>query len=310
MVFDLDKWHRTRETDLAVVQSFGAFSPGGRFLAAADTNTIEVRDSLSGGILATVEMFGVTSLAVSASGHLLVAADDDGHVRAWTLSPVSQLWAARLDLPAPSFAQVVYDVQFAANGQLAVASKPAGVNNTLVEIWPLTVTSSERPQPLWQGVMLNSDYQAFSPSPDASRVILVTEDGYWVILPGSEHLFIDGFFDSGENAVVAFSPSGSEATGIEPEGGWIYDVASHAMREIDGLGMLEEPTDVCWSPDGDAILITSDEGLSICVRQDDEFAYLGSFDNSAGFEAAAFVDSSTIAAKRGDSLVVFALSDS
>jgi WD40 repeat protein len=308
VAFDLESWRRTQETDLAVVQSFGAFSPGGRFLAAADANTIEVRASSSGAILATVEMLGVTSLAVSPDGGLLVAADDDGTVAAWGLTPLKQLWRARLELPPPAYAQVVYDVQFAAGGQLAVASKPAGVNNTLVEIWPFSARTVERPQPVWQSVMLNSDYQTFSPDPDGSRILLVTEDGYWIVLPGNERLFIDGFYDSGENAVVGFSLDGAEAAGIEPEGGWIYDVSSHAMREIDDIGVLEEPTDVCWSPDGGAILITSEEGLSICARQAEGFAYLGTLDASSGYEAAAFVDGSTVAAKRGDSMVLFSTS--
>jgi WD40 repeat protein len=304
VAFNLENWRRTQEIDLAVVQSFGAFSPGGRFLAAADANTIEVRESGTGAIIATVEMLGVTSLAVSSNGRLLVAADDDGNVGAWGLSPLASLWRSRLELPSPAYAQVVYDVQFAANGMLAVASKPAGVNNTLVEVWPISAESAGRPQPAWQSVMLNSDYQTFSPSPDSSRVLLVTEDGYWIVLPNSDRLFIDGFYDSGENAVVGFSVDGSQATGIEPEGGWTYDVATHAMREIDDLGVLEEPSDVCWSPDGDAILITSEEGLSICAKQPEGFAFLGAIDGGAGFEAAAFLDESTIVAKRGDTLIV------
>ncbi|MDB5059472.1 MAG: hypothetical protein JWO59_2944 [Chloroflexi bacterium] len=305
MAYSLENWERTQETDLAVVQSFGAFSPGGRYLAAADANTIEVRETLGGSMVATVEMLGVTSLAVSADGTLLVAADDDGTVAAWALGPLKPLWRARLEMPPPAYAQVVYDVQFAANGALAVASKPAGVDNTLVEIWPLSAMPGERPQPTWQSVMLNSNYQTFSPSPDGSRVILVTEDGYWVLLPNNERIFIDGFYDTGDHAVVAFSPDGTHAAGIEPEGGWVYDVASHAMREIDDMAMLEEPTDVGWSPDGEALLVTSEDGLSICVRRNGGFAYLGTIDDSAGFEAAAFVDDNTIVAKRGDTLLVF-----
>jgi WD40 repeat protein len=305
VAFSLENWERTQETDLAVVQSFGAFSPGGQYLAAADANTIEVRETRGGGIIATVEMLGVTSLAVSADGTLLVAADDDGTVATWALGPLKPLWRVRLELPPPAYAQVVYDVQFAAYGALAVASKPAGVNNTLVEIWPQSSIIGERPRPTWQSVMLNSDYQTFSPSPDGSRVILVTEDGYWVLLPNNERIFIDGFYDTGEHAVVAFSPDGTQAAGIEPEGGWVYDVASHAMREIDDMAMLEEPTDVGWSPEADALLITSEDGLSICTRREGGFAYLGAIDDSAGFEAAAFLDESTIAAKRGDTLLVF-----
>lgn len=304
MAFSVENWRRTLETDLAVVQSFGAFSPGGRFLAAADANTIEVRDALAGAIVTTVEMLGVTSLAVSPDGSLLVAADDDGLMGVWAVSPLQSLWSARLELPPPAYAQVIYDVQFAADGLLAVASKPAGVNNTLVELWPVSPTHMERPRPLWQSVMLNSDYAAFSPSPDGSRIILVTEDGYWVMLPNHERLYIDGFFDSGENAVVSFSGDGTHAAGIEPEGGWIYEVSTHAMREIDDLGMLEETSDVCWSPDGEMVLITSEDGLSICTKQPEGFAYQGVIDGSAGFEAAAFVDTSTVVAKRGDSLIV------
>jgi WD40 repeat protein len=305
VVFSLENWQRTQETDLAVVQSFGAFSPGGKYLASADANTIEVRESRGGAILATVEMLGVTSLAVSADGRMLVAADDDGTVAAWALNPLTQLWHTRLELPPPAYAQVVYDVQFAAAGSLAVASKPAGVNNTLVEVWLITPDALERPSPAWQSVMLNSDYHSFGPNPDGSRILLVTEDGYWVLMENNERLFIDGFYDAGENAVVAFSPDGAYATGIEPEGGWVYDVSSHAMREIDDMALLEEPTDVCWSPASDAVLITSEDGLSICVKQDEGFAFLGTLDDSAGFEAASFIDDSTIVAKRGDALIVF-----
>jgi len=39
----------------------GAFLPRTIYLAAADANTIEVRDALAGAIVATVEMLGVTS---------------------------------------------------------------------------------------------------------------------------------------------------------------------------------------------------------------------------------------------------------
>jgi hypothetical protein len=154
--------------------------------------------------------------------------------------------------------------------------------------------------------MLNSDYHTFSPSPDGSRILLATEEGYWLIKAAGERLFIDGFYDTGEHAVVAFAPDGSLAAGIEPEGGWIYEVEGHAMREIDGIPMLEEPTDVSWSPDGDAILITSEDGLALCLRAEDDFTYLGLLNDTPGFEAAAFIDAETIAAKRGDSLLVFA----
>jgi WD40 repeat protein len=293
-----------QEFDLAVVQSFGAFSPGGRFLAAADSNSIEVRDARSGVISATVEMVGVTSLAVSPDGRLLVAADDEGGINAWTLPPATALWRARLVLPPPAYAQVVYDVQFAAQGLLALASKPAGVNNTVIEVWPLKPGQNDRPKPTWQSVMLNADYQAFSPAPDGSRVLLATEDGYWLIQSDDDRRFIDGYYESGEHALVAFSPDGGEAAGIEPEGGWIYDVASHAMREIDDYAALDEPSDVAWSADGDALLITSEDGLVLCARTADGFLYRGVIDDSAGFEAAAFLDGQTIAAKRGDTLVV------
>jgi WD40 repeat protein len=124
-------------------------------------------------------------------------------------------------------------------------------------------------------------------------------------MPSSERLFIDGFYDTGEHAVVAFSPDGAFATGIEPEGGWVYDVSSHAMREIDDMALLEEPTDVAWSPASDAILVTSEDGLSLCVRQGEGFAFLGTLDDSAGFEAASFIDDTTIVAKRGDALILF-----
>jgi hypothetical protein len=39
-------------------------------------------------------------------------------------------------------------------------------------------------------------------------------------------------------------------------------------------------------------------------RQVESFAYQGVIDGSAGFEAAAFVDATTVVAKRGDSLIV------
>lgn len=305
MAYEVENWHQTQAVDLAVVQSFGAFSPGGRFLAAADTNTIEVRDARSGAMIATTQMFAVTSLAVSSDGSLLVAADDEGSINAWTLPPVASLWQARLTLPPPAYAQVVYDVQFAGEDTVAVASKPAGVNNTLIEIWPIQRGMRQRPEPLWQNVMLNSDYQTFSPSPDGSRVLLATEEGYWVVQSGGERLFIDGYYDTGEHAVMAFALDGSHAAGIEPEGGWIYEVRAHSMREIEGLPALEEPTDVCWSPDGDAILITSEDGLALCARAGEDFSYLGLLNETPGFEAAAFIDTGTIAAKRGDSLVVF-----
>jgi WD40 repeat protein len=304
VAYSVDNWRRTQAFDLAVVQSFGAFSPGGRFLAAADSNSIEVRDARSGAISAAVEMIGVTSLAVSPDGRLLVAADDEGAVNAWTLPPAAALWRAHLVLPPPAYAQVVYDVQFAAQGLLALASKPAGVNNTLVEVWPIRAGQNERPKPAWQSVMLNADYQTFAPAPDGSRVILATEDGYWLLQANNERQFIDGYYDAGEHAVIAFSLDGREAAGIEAEGGWIYDVASHAMREIDAYSELDEPTDVAWSPDGDALLITSEDGLVLCVRAEDGFTYRGVIDDSTGFEAAAFLDGHTIAAKRGDTLVV------
>ncbi len=307
MAFSVENWQRVQEIDLAVVQSFGAFSPGGKFLAAADANTIEVREARRGTIVATVEMLAVTSLAVSEDGTLLVAADDDGAINAWTLAPVEPLWRDRLVMPPPSYAEIVYDVQFAADGSLAVASKPAGVNNTLVGIWPIQSTLRKRPEPRWQSIMLNSDYHSFSPSPDGSRILLITDEGYWILQAGNERLFIDGFYDSGENAVVAFSTDGRLAVGVEPEGGWVYRVASHEMQEIDELAMLDEPTDVAWSPDSQAILITSEDGLALCTRSDDEhsFTYLGLIDESPGFEAAAFIDAETIAAKRGDALLVF-----
>ena len=101
MAYSVDNWRRTQAFDLAVVQSFGAFSPGGRFLAAADSNSIEVRDARSGTISATVEMVGVTSLAVSPDGRLLVAADDEGTVNAWTL-PARVALMARPSGPATS----------------------------------------------------------------------------------------------------------------------------------------------------------------------------------------------------------------
>ena len=309
MAYSVENWQSVLEVDLAVVQSFGAFSPGGRFLAAADTNTIEVRESRRGGIVATVEMIAVTSLAVSADGTLLVAADDEGSINAWSLTPNAVLWSDKLVLPPPSYAEIVYDVQFAGDGGLAVASKPAGVNNTLVGIWPLNAGTRTRPSPLWQSIMLNSDYHSFSPSSDGSHILLVTDEGYWLLQPNNERSFIDGFFDSGENAVVAFSPNGRLAAAIEPEGGWIYKVGDHEVVEIAEIGMLDEPTDVSWSPDGEALLITTEDGLSLCTRTGDEheFTYQGVLTDFPGFEAAAFLDATTIAAKRADTLTVYAM---
>lgn len=305
MPYEVDNWRRAREIDLAVVQSFGAFSPGGRYLAAADTNTIEVRESLGGGIVSTMEMIGVTSLAINENGALLVAADDEGGINAWSLPPATPLWQARLTLPPPAYAQVVYDVQFSLDGNLAVASKPAGVNNTVVELWPVRAGARKRPDPLWQNVMLNSDYQAFAPAPDGQSVLLATDEGYWLLMPDGDRRFIDEYYQSGEHAVVAFSPDGALAAGVEAEGGWIYEVREHAMREIADLGGLEEPTDISWSPDGRTVLITSEDGLTLCTQTGDDFTALGSIDDTSGFEAASFADQATIVAKRGDVLLVF-----
>ena len=305
MAYEVDNWRRAREIDLAVVQSFGAFSPGGRYLAAADTNTIEVRESQGGGIVATMEMIGVTSLAINEDGTLLVAADDEGGINAWSLPPATALWQARLTLPPPAYAQVVYDVQFSLDGNLAVACKPAGVNNTVVEIWPVHSGERRRPEPLWQNVMLNSDYQAFAPAPDGRSVLLATDEGYWLLRHDGDRRFIDEYYQSGEHAVVAFSPEGDLAAGVEAEGGWIYDVREHAMREIADLGGLEEPTDISWSPDGRAVLITSEDGLTLCTQTGAEFTALGTIDDTSGFEAASFVDPATIVVKRGDVLLVF-----
>lgn len=304
MARDLGTWRRSREIDLAVVQSFGAFSPGGRFLASADTNTIEVRDARTGLISATMEMAAVTSLAISPDGTILVAADDEGSINAWSLPPASVLWQARLALPAPAFAQVVFDVQFAHTG-LAVVSKPGGVNNTIVEFWPLDGAAYRKPEALWQNVMLNSDYQAFSPSPDGDRVMLATHEGYWVLTGSGDRLFVDEYFGSGEHAVVAFSTSGHLAVGVEPEGAWIYNAGAHALREIESVDALTEPTDVAWSDNDELILITSEDGLSLCAADGDAFTWLGLIDDTPGFEAAAFVDEATIAAKRGDVLLIF-----
>ncbi|MGH2387719.1 MAG: WD40 repeat domain-containing protein [Chloroflexota bacterium] len=309
MAYSVENWRSVLEIDLAVVQSFGAFSPGGRFLAAADTNTIEVREARRGGIVATVQMLAVTSLAVSADGDLLVAADDEGNINAWSLSPNAPLWSDKLVMPPPAYAEIVYDVQFATTGGLAVASKPAGVNNTLVGIWPVQGTMRQRPGPLWQSVMLNSDYHSFSPSPDATRILLITDEGYWLIHANNERSFIDGFFAGGENAVAAFSPDGRLAAAIEPEGGWIYRVGEHEVVEIVDIGMLDEPTDVSWSPNGEALLVTTEDGLSLCTRTGDEheFTYQGVLADLPGFEAAAFVDADTIVAKRADSLMLYTI---
>jgi WD40 repeat protein len=309
MAYSVENWRSVLEVDLAVVQSFGAFSPGGRFLAAADTNTIEVREARRGGIVATVEMLAVTSLAVSADGDLLVAADDEGNINAWSLSPNSPLWSDKLILPAPAYAEIVYDVQFSASGGLAVASKPAGVNNTLVGIWPIQAGVLERPSPLWQSIMLNSDYRSFGPSPDASGILLITDEGYWLLHPNNDRSFIDGFFDSGENAIAAFSPDGRLAAAIEPEGGWIYRVGEHEVVEIADIAILDEPTDLSWSPDGEALLITTEDGLSLCTRSGDEheFTYQGVLADLPGFEAAAFLDANTIVAKRADALILYSI---
>ena len=305
MAYEPENWRQTRGTDLAVVQSFGAFSPGGRFLASADTNTIEVRETRGGGIIATMEMGGVTSLAISADGGLLVAADDEGTISAWSLPPAALLWRARLTMPPPAFAQVVYDVQFTPGGMLGVVSKPAGVNNTIVEIWPMPAAGEHRPDPVWQNVMLNSDYQAFSPSPDGLRVLLGTDEGYWVLEHDGARLFIDEYYEGGEHAVVAFSPDGTLAAGVEPEGAWVYEPREHAMREVAGMDTLDEPTDVGWSPDAAALLITSEDGLTICARGSDGFERLGMIDDSPGIEAATFLDDRSIVAKRGDTLLLF-----
>jgi hypothetical protein len=105
--------------------------------------------------------------------------------------------------------------------------------------------------------------------------------------------------------VVAFSTDGRRAVGVEPEGAWVYVVGEHAMREILDMEVLDEPTDVAWSPSDDLILITSEDGLSLCSRTDDGYVRQGLIDESAGFEAAAFIDETTIAAKRGDTLLLF-----
>lgn len=304
MARDLGVWHRVREVDLAVVQSFGAFSPGGRFLASADTNTIEVRDTHSGAITATMEMAAVTSLAVSPDGSLLVAADDEGHINAWAVPPARPLWQAHLTLPPPAYAQVVFDVQFAGS-TLAVVSKPAGINNTVVELWPISARDTQRPVPRWQNVLLNSDYQAFSPSPTGDRMLLATHDGYWVLLDTGDRLFIDEYYGSGEHAVVSFSTAGTQAAAVEEEGAWTYDTAAHAIEEIRGMEALQEPTDIAWSPDDDRILITSEDGLGLCAGEEGTFSWLGLIEDTAGFEAACFITSDTIAAKRGDTLHFF-----
>jgi hypothetical protein len=153
--------------------------------------------------------------------------------------------------------------------------------------------------------MLNSDYQSFSPSPDGTRVLLATDEGYWVLQRDGQRLFIDEFYDRGEHAVVAFSSDGIRAAGVEPEGAWVYDVYEHAMREILDMEGLDEPTDVAWSPSDEWILITSEDGLTLCGRKDEGFVRLGLIDDSPGFEAAAFIDETTVAGKRGDSLLLF-----
>jgi hypothetical protein len=137
-------------------------------------------------------------------------------------------------------------------------------------------------------------------------VLLATDEGYWVLRQDGERVFIDEYYDRGEHAVVAFSTDGRRAAGIEPEGAWVYDVLEHAMREILDMEDLDEPTDVAWSPSDDWLLITSEDGLTICGMQDGEWARIGIIDDSPGFEAAAFGDETTIAAKRGDALLLFA----
>jgi hypothetical protein len=220
------------------------------------------------------------------------------------MPPARPLWQAHLTLPPPAYAQVVFDVQFAGT-KLAVVSKPAGINNTVVELWPITAQDKQRPAPLWQNVLLNSDYQAFSPSPAGDRVLLATHDGYWVLLETGDRLFIDEYYGSGEHAVVAFSTDGTRAAAVEEEGAWTYTVAAHAIEEIQGMEGLQEPSDIVWSPEGDLLLITSDDGLGLCGSEDDKFSWLGLIEESSGFEAACFVTSDTIAAKRGDILYLF-----
>ena len=118
-------------------------------------------------------------------------------------------------------------------------------------------------------------------------------------------MFIDEYYESGDHAVVAFSTEGRRAVGVEPEGAWVYEVAAHAMREILDMEELDEPTDVAWAPSDELILITSEDGLTICGSSDEGFIRLGLIDDTAGFEAGAFIDETTIVAKRGDTLLLF-----
>jgi len=89
-------------------------------------------------------------------------------------------------------------------------------------------------------------------------------------------------------------------------------VGEHEVVEIADIAMLDEPTDVSWSPDGEALLITTEDGLSLCTRSGDEheFTFQGVLTDLPGFEAAAFLDATTIAAKRADTLTVFSMDGS